>query len=158
MKKILVGGTIFALGLFLIVSNFPMASYNMETSPRSIDFMGGSEQKATELHETEIGNQYRQSSNPISTLSNSISNIQWELTHIALQGTISDDNVQKNITYEYFSEMPTPPQRILDMSDEKFENPTPRKLPALQSFENEIDPYNDESINIDNSLSEIKKK
>ncbi len=157
MKKILlVGGVAFALGLFLIVSDFSINPGNMETGMRSVDLTDMPGNRIIDLHETRVGNQYKESTD-IATLAKSVSDTQWKETHIALEKTISENSVQKDITFEYHSEMPTPPQSVLDRFDEKFENPTTRKIPATQNSENEIDPFDDESINVITYLDNEKK-
>ena len=104
------------------------------------------------LHETEIGNKYKK------LLIKSIPNTQWKETHIALEGTISADSVQKNITYEYYSEMPRPSQKVLDRIAEKAINPTVRKTPLMENFGNQMFTLPNEAINVDDYLDKGKKK
>ncbi len=156
MKKILfAGGIIFTFSLFLIVSNFSINSDNVEPSMRSIDFSDYPEDRVIVLHETEIGNQYIIPTNILEKFS--LPNTLWKETHIALQGFILGDNVQKDITYEYFSEMPPPSQFILDRYAEKLENPMPRKTPLMEDFGNQMLTLPNEAINVDDSL-DVKKK
>ena len=129
-KMLLVGGSVFAFSLFLIISNFSINSDNIEMSMRSVDLTDFPENRVMILHETEIGNKYKK------LLIKSIPNTQWKETHIALEGTISADSVQKNITYEYYSEMPRPSQKVLDRIAEKAINPTVRKTPLMENFGN----------------------
>ena len=120
---------------------------------RSIDLtdMPTMQNKVLVLHETEIGNQY------IKSLKKSVPNSQWEETHIALEVTISENSVQKDITYNYYSEMPTPSQKVLDRAAEKAKNPAPRIIPVMQDSENKLTPSTDGAINIDDFLDKEKK-
>ena len=154
MKIILLaGGIFFALSFFLIVSNFSINSGIPETGMRSIDLtdLPTKQNKVLVLHETEIGNQY------IKPLKKSVPNSQWEETHTAREVTISDNNVQKDITYDYYSEMPIPSQKVLDRAAEKAENPTSRKTLVMQDSGNEITTSTDGAINIDDFLDKGKK-
>jgi len=156
MKKILfAGGIVFTFSLFLIVSNFSINSDNIETSMRSVDLTDYPADRTFVLHETEIGNQYIIPTNILEKFS--LPNTLWKETHIALEGFISGDNVQKDITYEYFSEMPPPSQFILDRYAEKLENPMPRKIPLMEYFGNQMLTPPNESINVDDSLDGKKK-
>ena len=154
MRKILLaGGVVFAFSLFLIVSNFSINSGVPEMGMRSIDLsdLPTMQNKVLVLHETEIGNQY------IMPYKKSVPNSQWEETHIALDVTISENSVQKDITYDYYSEMPTPSQKVLDRAAEKAKNPVPRIIPVMQDSENELTPSTDGAINIDDFLDKEKK-
>lgn len=154
MKIILLAGVAtIAFSLFLIVSNFSINSDNPETSMRSTVLLDSptKQNKVIVLHETEIGNQY------IMPYKKLIPNSQWEETHIALEVIISDNSVQKDITYDYYSEMPTPSQKVLDRAAEKAKNPTPRIIPVMQDSENEMTPSTDGAINIDDFLDKEKK-
>ena len=152
MKKILlIGGTVFAFSLFLIVSNFSINSDNIEISMRSVDLTDFPAKRVIVLHETEIGNQYK------NALIKSVPNTQWEETDIVMERTISENSVQKNITYEYYSEMPTPSQKVLDRAAEKAKNPMPRKTPLMEYFGNQMLTPPNEAINIDDYLDKVKK-
>jgi len=152
MKRLFfAGGVVFAITLFLIVSNLSTNTDIENLAMRSIDSTDLPSKQNLILHETEIGNQY------IKPLKKSIPNSQWEETHISSKATISDISVQKNITFEYYSEMPTPSQEVLDRIAEKEKNPQPRKIPAMQDSENKISPFFDEAINIDDFLDKEKK-
>jgi len=154
MRKILLaGGVVFAFSLFLIVSNFSINSGVPEMGIRSIDLsdLPTMQNKVLVLHETEIGNQY------IMPYKKSVPNSQWEETHIALDVTISENSVQKDVIYDYYSEMPTPSQKVLDRAAEKAKNPVPRIIPVMQDSENELTPSTDGAINIDDFLDKEKK-
>jgi len=152
MKKLLfTGGVIFTITLFLIVSNFSINPNTSETSMRSIDLNDPQASQSIDLHQTEVGNQY------LKPLKKSVPNSNWEETHIALERTISSDNVQQNVTFDYFSEMPTPSQKVLDRYEEKLKNPKPRKIPIMSGPTSEINPTLDGAINIDEFL-DVKKK
>ena len=142
-----------AFSLFLIVSNFSINSGIPETSMRSIDLtdLPTRQNNVIVLQETEIGNQY------IMPYKKLIPNSQWEETHTALDITISENSVQKDITYDYYSEMPTPSQKVLDRAAEKAKNPVPRIIPVMQDSENELTPSTDGAINIDDFLDKEKK-
>jgi len=149
----LAGGAIFTLTLFLIISNFSLDSENVDAGIRSIDStdLPMHQNNAIVLHETEIGNQY------INPLKKSIPNSQWEETHISHEVTLSDNKVQKNIVFDYYSEMPPPSQKILDRSAEKAKNPQSPKSPIISPSENEINPNIDNAINIEEFLDKEKK-
>lgn len=155
MKMILlVGGIFFALSLFLIASNFSINSDVPETAMLSMDItdLPTKQNKVLVLHETEIGNQYIKPSKKL------IPNSQWGETHTALEITISEDSVQKDITYDYYSEMPTPSQLVLDRAAEKEKNPMPMLSPQLKETGKRLSSIPDEAINVDDSLDKVKKK
>jgi len=109
MRAILLTCTIFfTLSLFLIASNFSVDTGTPETAMRSIDLsdLPTKQNKVLTLHETEIGKQY------IMPYKKLIPNSQWEETHILLEATISEDKIKKNISYDYYSEMPKPLTRV----------------------------------------------
>jgi hypothetical protein len=152
MKRLFfAGGTVFVIALFLLVSNFSINTDIENLTMRSIDSTDLPSKQKLILHETEIGNQY------IKPLKKSIPNSQWEETHISSEATISGISVQKNISFEYYSEMPTPSQKVLDRASDKAKNPQPRKIPFMQDSENKISPLIDEAINIDDFLDKEKK-
>lgn len=154
MKIILLAGTVvFAFSLFLIGSHFSNNSDNIETNMRSIDFtdLPINQDKVFVLQETEIGNQY------IKTQKKSVPNSQWEETHNSLQATLSANSVQKDITFDFFSEMPSPSQKVLDRFAEKAKNPTTRKIPEMADSENKITASIDGAIKIDDFLDKEKK-
>ena len=75
-----------------------------------------------------------------------------------LEATISEDKIEKNISYDYYSEMPKPSQMVLDRAAAKEKNPMPKvgiQLP--ETGDPSINPT-DDAINIDDSLDKDKKK
>jgi len=153
MRVLLLTGTIFfVLSLFLIASNFSVDTGTPETAMRSIDLSDlPNQNKVLVLQETEIGNQY------INPLKKSIPNTQWEETHTALEVTISENNVQKDITFEFYSEMPEPSQKVLDRFAEKTKNPTPRKVPVMEDSGSLMLTPPNESMDVDDYLDKVKK-
>jgi len=155
MRIILLAGVAtIAFSLFLIVSNFSINSDNPETSMRSIDLsdLPTKQNKVLDLHETEIGNQY------IMPYKKLIPKSQWEETELVLEATISEDKIEKNISYDYYSEMPKPSQRVLDSAAEKNKNPMPMYSPQLPETGKRLSSIPDEAINVDDSLDKDKKK
>jgi len=150
-KSFFAGGVFFAITLILLVSTFSINPNTSESNIRSIDLADSPSKQSMVLHETEVGNQY------IKPLKQPVPNSNWEETHIGLERTISSNNVQQNVTFEFYSEMPTPSQKVLDRFIEKSQNPTPRKVPILSSSTSEINPTLDGAINIDEFLDIGKK-
>lgn len=152
MRKLLfAGGVVLAITLTLFVSNFSINPNTSESNIRSIDLNDSPSRQSMVLHQTEVGNQY------IKPLTQSVPNSNWEETNITLERTISSNNIEQNVTFEFYSEMPTPSQKILDRFIEKSQNPAPRKVPMLSSSTSEINPTLDGAINIDEFL-DIEKK
>ena len=152
MKKILfAGGIIFAVTFVLIMSNFSFNSEISESSVRSIDLNDSPSRESLALQQTDVGNQYL---NPIKK---SVSNSNWEETHILLDRTTSSENFEQNVTFDFYSEMPTPSQKVLDRIEAKSQNPTLRKIPMMPSSTSEINPTLEDAINIDEFL-DIEKK
>ncbi len=151
MKKIILAGGVFcAITLILIATDFSINPNSSESNLRSLDMNDSSTKKDLVLHQTEIGNQYM---NP---LKKSIPNSNWEESHIALERTISEENVQQNVSFEFYSEMPTPSQKVLDRFEQKALNPTLRKVPQWSSS-SEINPPLEGAINVDEFLDVEKK-
>jgi len=152
MRKLLfAGGVVLAITLTLLVSNFSINPNTSESNIRSIDLNDSPSRQSMVLHQTEVGNQY------IKPLIQSVPNSNWEETNISLERTISSNNVQQSVTFEFYSEMPTPSQKVLDRFVEKSMNPTPRKVPMLSDSTSEITPTLDGAINIDEFLDIGKK-
>lgn len=144
----------FTLSLFLIASNFSVDTGTPETAMRSIDLsdLPTKQNKVLTLSETEIGNQY------IMPYKKLIPNSQWEETHMLLEATISEDKIEKNVSYDYYSEMPKPSQKVLDRAAEKNKNPMPLSSPQLPETGKRLSSIPDEAINVDDSLDKDKKK
>jgi len=152
MRKLLfAGGVVLAIALTLVVSNFSINPEASESNIRSIDLADSPSRQSMVLHQTEVGNQY------IKSFKQSVPNSNWEETNIALERTISSNNIEQNVTFEFYSEMPTPSQKILDRFAEKSKNQTTRKVPMLSSSTSEINPTLDGAINIDEFLDIGKK-
>ena len=150
-KSFVVGGVFFTITLILLVSNFSINPNTSESNIRSIDMDDSPSKQSIVLHQTEVGNQY------IKPLKQPVPNSNWEETNIALERTISSNNVQQSVTFEFYSEMPTPSQKVLDRFVEKSMNPTPRKIPMMSDSTSEINPTLDGAINIDEFLDIGKK-
>ncbi len=146
---------VIAVAIFSItvVSNFSINSDVPETGMLSMDFTDfQTDQARVVLHETEIGNQY------IIPLKKSVPNTEWEETEFFLEVTISEDQIKKNISYDYYSKMPRPSQMVLDRAAEKDKNPMPISEPYLpQTGISLINPP-DDAINVDDFLDKVKKK
>ena len=115
MKKIILAGGIFcAITLILIATDFSINPNSSGSNMRSLDMNDSSTKQGLVLHQTEIGNQY------INPLKKSIPNSNWEESHIALERTISEENVEQNVSFEFYSEMPSPSQKVLDRFEQFF--------------------------------------
>lgn len=151
MKKLLfVGGILLSLTLILIFSDYSI-NPEIEVNSRSLDESDFPSKQNLILKRTEIGDKY------INPFKKTVGSSNWKESHIAIEQIIPNKNVQQNVTFEFFSEMPTPPQHVLDKFEEKFQNPKPRKTPMMSSSTNELDPILDGAINIDEFLNKEKK-
>jgi hypothetical protein len=150
-KIILTSSLIFSVSILFTVLFFYDNTNFQESTLRSVDNGDSPSRQGIVLHQTEVGNQY------VKPIKKSIPNSQWEETHIASTGTISDDRVEKNLSFTTFPEMPTPSNKVLDRFEEKSKNPKPRKVPLMENPENEINPSIDGAINIDEFLDVEKK-
>ena len=150
-KLIFSGGILVSIILVLIISDFSINPNYSESPIRSIEFTDSPSTQGIVLHQTEIGDQY------LTPLKKSIPNSNWEESEIFLDAAVSNIDVEQNISFEFFSEMPTPSQKALDRYNEKSQNPTQRKIPMISTSTSEISPSSEGAINIDEYLDMEKK-